>query len=66
MKCARCMTVKVHGASTLCEFRGLGRACGSCFDVGATRCSFELNPAEVAQMVTQLFNPWHHLTLSRS
>jgi hypothetical protein len=27
---------------------------------------FELNPAQVDQMVNELFRPWQHLTLSRS
>lgn len=66
MKCSRCMTVKIFGESTVCEFRGLGRGCGACFDVSAPRCSFELNPAQVDQMVNELFRPWQHLTLSRS
>src|ERR1700704_6109176 len=66
MKCACCMTMKIRGSSTLCEFCDLGRACGSCFDVGATRCSFELDPAEVEQMVSEFFTPWQHRTLNRS
>jgi hypothetical protein len=60
------MTVKIFGESTVCEFRGLGHGCGACFDVSAPRCSFELNPAQVDQMVNELFHPWQHLTLSCS
>ena len=54
MKCAHCMTVKLNGNSTVCEFHSFGQACGSCFNVGTTRCSFELNPVEVAQMVSEI------------
>jgi hypothetical protein len=64
MKCTRCMTVKIQGKSSQCEFRGLGSACGTCFSTGATRCSFELNPEEVGLMVNELFKPWQSLTLS--
>ena len=66
MKCSCCMTVKNFGESMVCEFRGLGRGCGACYDVSATWCSFELNPAQVDQMVNELFCPWQHLTLSCS
>jgi len=64
MKCTRCMTVKIQGNSSLCEFRGLGSACGTCFSTGSTRCSFELGPEEVGIMVNELFKPWQSLTLS--
>jgi hypothetical protein len=58
------MTVKIQGTSSLCEFRGLGSACGTCFSTGSTRCSFELGPEEVGLMVNELFKPWQSLTLS--
>ena len=66
MKCTRCMTVKISGDSSRCEFRGLGFACGTCYSTGGTRCSFELDPQEVGQMVNELFKPWQSLTLSCS
>lgn len=60
------MTVKVNKTSTSCEYRGPGMACGTCYGAGGARCSFELDPSEVAQMVDQLFQPWGSRTLSCS
>jgi hypothetical protein len=60
------MTIKVNDTSSVCEFRGLGFACGSCYSVEGTRCSFELGPSQVDQMVTQLFQPWQSLSLTCS
>ncbi|KIM39692.1 hypothetical protein M413DRAFT_28895 [Hebeloma cylindrosporum] len=64
MKCMACMNSLLFGDSTVCEFRGIGYACATCYNKKGPRCSFELNPAQVDDMVQVFFKPWATQTIT--
>ncbi|KAF8952850.1 hypothetical protein BDZ97DRAFT_1930234 [Flammula alnicola] len=50
-RCLACTTLSFKGEPHECKFLGWGRRCGSCQSSGKARCTFELHPQELDQVL---------------
>ncbi|KAF8963075.1 hypothetical protein BDZ97DRAFT_1919989 [Flammula alnicola] len=53
-RCLACATHLFKGDPHECEFLGWGRRCGPCQSGGKSRCTFELNPRELDQVLASI------------
>ncbi|KAF8954095.1 hypothetical protein BDZ97DRAFT_1928868 [Flammula alnicola] len=53
-RCLACATHLFKGEPRQCKFLGWGRRCGSCKSGGKSRCTFELKPEELDEVLQSL------------
>ncbi|KAF8949761.1 hypothetical protein BDZ97DRAFT_1772134 [Flammula alnicola] len=53
-RCLTCATHLFKGEPCQCKFLGWGRRCGSCKSGGKSRCTFELKPEELDEVLQSL------------
>ncbi|KAF8957679.1 hypothetical protein BDZ97DRAFT_1924298 [Flammula alnicola] len=53
-RCLACTTLSFKGEPHECKFIGWGRRCGPCQRGGKSRCTFELNPQELDQVLESI------------